>query len=86
MNLVERSADTLVRHIDDLRAVIDTVKATHPFSLVAMVVLPEHLNAIWRLLPGDADYPIRSSLIERGMVSLDWGGNVGDDVCGYGER
>ena len=24
--------------------------------------------------------------IERGMVSLDWGGNVGDDVGGYGER
>lgn len=41
VNLAERGADTLVRHIDDLRAVIDTVKAAHSFSLVAMVVLPE---------------------------------------------
>ena len=67
VNLAERGADTLVRHVDDLRAVVDTVKAAHPFSVVAMVVLPEHLHAIWRLPPGDADYPMRWSLIKAGF-------------------
>jgi putative transposase len=45
VNLAERSADMLVRYIDGLPAVIDTVKVAHPFWLVAMVVLPEHLRA-----------------------------------------
>ena len=67
VNLADRSADTLVRHIDVLRGVLNKVKADHPFSIVAMVVLPEHLHAIWRLPPGDADYPLRWSLIKSGF-------------------
>jgi putative transposase len=67
MNLADRSADTLVRHIDMLRTVMQQVKQAHSFSIVAMVVLPEHLHAIWRLPPGDADYPLRWSLIKSGF-------------------
>ena len=67
VNLADRDADTLARHIDDLRATINKVKNTHPFSLVAMVVLPEHLHAIWRLPLGDADYPTRWALIKAGF-------------------
>jgi putative transposase len=66
-NLAERRSDTLVRHIGELRAAIKTVKEKHPFSILAMVVLPEHLHAIWRLSPGDADYPLRWSLIKSGF-------------------
>ena len=32
-----------------------------------MVILPEHLHAIWTLPPGDADYPNRWSLIKSGF-------------------
>jgi len=67
VNLAERRSDVLVRHIDDLRAAMKTVKDAHPFALLAMVVLPEHLHAIWRLPPGDADYPMRWSLIKAGF-------------------
>ena len=67
VNLADRHSDLLVRHIADLRAVIQTVKTAHPFSIVAMVVLPEHLHAIWRLPPGDADYPLRWSQIKAGF-------------------
>ncbi len=67
VNLAERRSDVLVRHIDDLRAVMATVKGTHPFVMVAMVVLPDHLHAIWRLPPGDAEYPLRWSLIKAGF-------------------
>ena len=32
-------------------------KTTHPFRIDAMVVLPDHVHAIWTLLEGDSDYP-----------------------------
>jgi len=67
VNLVNRDADLLVRHIDKLRSVINQVKHRHPFALTAMVVLPEHLHAIWRLPPGDTDYSMRWSLIKAGF-------------------
>ena len=67
VNLAERSSDKLVRHIDDLRAVIGNVKQAHPFAILAMVVLPEHLHALWRLPPGDADYPLRWSQVKAGF-------------------
>ena len=67
VNVAERRSDVLVRHIDDLRAAMKTVKDAYPFAILAMVVLPEHLHAIWRLPPGDADYPLRWSLIKAGF-------------------
>jgi putative transposase len=67
VNLAERRSDLLMRHIQDLRAVINKVKQAHPFVIEAMVVLPEHLHAIWRLPPGDARYPLRWGLIKAGF-------------------
>jgi len=67
VNLADRHSDILTRHVDDLRAVIDSVKARHAFSIVAMVVLPEHLHTIWRLPSDDANYPMRWSLIKAGF-------------------
>lgn len=69
VNLTERCSDLLVRHIDDLCAAMKMVKDSHPFALQAMVVLPEHLHAIWRLPTDDADYP--HSTIEWGMAASD---------------
>lgn len=36
----------------------------HPFTLDAIIVLPDHLHAIWTLPPGDADYAMRWRLIK----------------------
>ena len=46
VNLAERGHDLLIRHVDLLRDVTREVKNRHPFEIVAMVVLPEHLHAI----------------------------------------
>lgn len=46
VNLADRHSDILTRHVDGLRAVIDSVKERHPFSVVAMAVMPEHLRII----------------------------------------
>jgi putative transposase len=42
-----------------LRAAIQTVRTERPFTIVAMVLLPEHLHCIWTLPEEDADYPTR---------------------------
>jgi len=67
VNLADRSSDALVRNIGALRQSMAAVKAAHPFSLVAMVVLPDHLHAIWRLPKNDADYSVRWSLLKAGF-------------------
>ena len=46
VNLVERRSDLLVRHIDSLRASMKSVIDAHPFTILTMVVLPEHLHAM----------------------------------------
>lgn len=67
VNLADRKADLLTRHIDILREVMQEVKKARPFVIEAMVVLPEHLHAIWRLPHDDVDYPMRWSLIKAGF-------------------
>ncbi|MBI4696065.1 MAG: transposase [Gammaproteobacteria bacterium] len=64
VNLADRRLDTLIRHIGNLREAVRKVKANHPFDIVALVVLPDHLHSVWRLPPDDADYPVRWSLIK----------------------
>jgi len=36
----------------------------HPFRIDALVVLPDHIHAIWTLPPGDADFSTRWRLIK----------------------
>ncbi len=50
--------------IDSLRQAFRTVKATHPFTIEAIVVLPDHLHCVWSLPPGDADFSTRWRLIK----------------------
>lgn len=59
VTLRDRGADTLTRHIDTLRTVMRETRARRPFRTEAIVVLPDHLHAIWTLPDGDADYPGR---------------------------
>ncbi|MDO5624816.1 MAG: transposase [Pseudomonadota bacterium] len=60
VTLAERQGnDTLTRHIDALRTAVAQVKARHPFSIDAMVVLPDHLHCLWTLPPQDGDYSLR---------------------------
>lgn len=67
VNLLDRTSDLLLRHIDILREVTRGVRLAHPFEIVAIAVLPEHFHAIWQLPDGDADYPLRWSLIKAGF-------------------
>ena len=59
--LANRRASTLVDHIDFLREACRMVFQTRPVDIDAMVVLPDHLHAVWTLPEGDA-----RDLVERG--------------------
>ncbi len=63
-NLADRSSHLLTNQITTLRSSIRQVITKHPFEIVAMVVLPDHLHAIFTLPPDDQDYPLRWSLIK----------------------
>ena len=67
VNLADRSSSLLVDRIDSLRSVVGEVYRAHPFEIIAWVVLPEHLHAIWRMPDGDTDYPMRWGLIKAGF-------------------
>ena len=63
-NLSDRRNDLLIQHIDLLREAFRAVATAHPFTIDAIVVLPEHVHAIWALPPHDADYALRWRLIK----------------------
>ncbi|OAI02401.1 REP-associated tyrosine transposase [Methylomonas methanica] len=59
VNLADRNQTLLTDHIEVLRQSLRTVKQKHPFTIEAIVVLPEHLHAIWTLPDGDDDFSLR---------------------------
>ena len=68
LTLQHRGARFLVSHIADLRATVTQVKQRHPFRIDAMVVLPDHLHALWTLPPDDSDFSTRWMLIKQGFT------------------
>jgi putative transposase len=68
VNLANRQGNTLlVDRVDLLRDVIRTVRARHPFSIDAMVVMPDHLHSVWTLPTDDTDFSTRWALIKSGF-------------------
>ncbi len=54
--LADRASSTLVRHVDVLRAAFRIVRRERPFTIDAIVILPDHLHTVWTLPSGDADF------------------------------
>ena len=59
---------------DALRSAIDQTRENHPFDVIAWILLPDHLHAIWQLPDGVSDYSTRWRLIKsrfsRSMCKL----------------
>jgi putative transposase len=64
VNLLERRSSLLTDHIDMLRDATRHARQRYPFHIDAIVVLPDHLHAVWTLPPGDADFSTRWRLIK----------------------
>ena len=68
LTLADRRSRLLVDEIHLLREAVRKVKRRLPFSIEAMVVLPDHLHALWTLPPGDFAYSERWRAIKSAFV------------------
>ena len=64
LTLEDRRLRLLTDYMDRLRGAFRYARARHPFAIDAIVVLPEHLHAIWTLPEEDSDYATRWRLIK----------------------
>lgn len=67
VNLAERRLTLLIDEIERLMLVIRKIKRCHDFKIEAMVVLPDHMHALWTLPLHDHDYAKRWMLIKSGF-------------------
>jgi putative transposase len=65
VTLVDRRSQALTQHVDALRAAVQEIQCSHPFTIDAAVILPDHLHIIMTLPEDDTDYPNRWRLIKR---------------------
>ncbi len=54
----------LTDNADVLRKAFRYARQRYPFTIDAIVVLPDHLHTIWTLPEGDADFAVRWQLIK----------------------
>lgn len=64
VNLHDRRSNRLVQYVDELRDIVRVVRKELPFTIDAMIVLPDHWHAVWTLPPGDSAYTRRIRLIK----------------------
>lgn len=67
VNLADRRSSLLVDRIAVLREAFTTTRVARPFSLDAVVVLPDHLHCLWTLPPDDDDFALRWARIKAGF-------------------
>jgi REP-associated tyrosine transposase len=56
VTLADRTSSALVHHVDALRMAFRAARHERFFTIEAIVILPDHLHAMWTLPPGDADF------------------------------
>ncbi len=87
VNLADRRLRLLTEHIDELRTAFRETRRHHPFTTDAVVVLPDHLHAVWTLPQGDADFATRWRLIKSAFSrKLGAGEPISASRAAKGER
>jgi putative transposase len=56
VTLDDRGASTLADHVSILRSAFRTTRAERPFTIDAIVILPDHLHVIMTLPDADSDF------------------------------
>ena len=67
--LAERRSRLLTEHIQALRTAFREVKLAHPFTMEAVVILPDHLHCIWTLPEGDDEFSTRWREIKAAFLA-----------------
>jgi putative transposase len=87
VNLADRRLSLLTSHVAELRNAIRETRMRHPFAIDAIVVLPDHLHAVWTLPEGDADFATRWRLIKSTFSrSIPGGERISASRAAKGER
>jgi REP-associated tyrosine transposase len=87
VNPADRRLRLLTEQIDALRAAFRYARARHPFTIDAIVVLPDHLHTIWTLPEGESDFALRWRLIKAAFSrALPRGEEVSHSRSRRGER
>ena len=55
VTLADRTSSAMVDHLDALRMAF-RIARERPFTIEAIVILSDHLHAVWTLPPGDCDF------------------------------
>jgi putative transposase len=64
VNLFDQRSRLLIDNIDALRDAVKATRLRFPFHIDAMVVLPDHIHAVWTLPENDFDFSMRWRLIK----------------------
>jgi REP element-mobilizing transposase RayT len=56
VTLADRTSSALVDNVTALRMAFRVTRHERPFTIDAIVILPDHLHAIWTLPSGDSDF------------------------------
>jgi putative transposase len=87
VNLADRRLKLLTENIAILRAAFRYTRLRYPFALDAIVVLPDHLHAIWTLPQDDHDFALRWRLIKSAFSrALPHGEIISQSRADKGER
>ena len=57
--LSQAGSTALIDHLDILREAVRVTRRDRPFDILAWVVLPDHMHAVWRVPPEDPNYSQR---------------------------
>jgi putative transposase len=64
VTLRNRKSDWLTKYVKQLGDAMRRVQAIHPYKILAIVVLPDHLHTLWELPEGDSNFSLRWRLIK----------------------
>jgi putative transposase len=64
VNLADRRLSLLTAHVELLREAFRETRQRRPFTIDAIVVLPDHIHGVWTMPDGDADFATRWRLIK----------------------
>src|SRR4051794_1875723 len=56
VTLADPTSSALVDNVTALRTAFRIARQERPFTIEAIVILPDHLHTIWTLPPDDADF------------------------------
>ena len=84
VNLCDRRRVLLVDYIEAFREIVREVREELPFTIDAMVVMPDHWHAVWTMPPDDTGYARRIRLIKARFTThlLREGVNIDHDERG----